>query len=552
MKRNYAESIKELVQTMYGIVDDLDARGVGANIPFVDKNEGMRGTIRTDILLFLLRLIDKEKQISPESRNYINEYLGYDFSELTVEIARDKVVESHVPRICIMLPCFILLDKKMGGNRLSTAYVQMMCYVALGFLQFQENTTLEEIVRYYRYSSTCIQLIERTLGKKVEFDQLGLINSSKIDLIKSAIEVDERFHRREEDPVIKTLEEGLCRVIQNSNMPTVEQDGKGETDTDSEPESGENTEKDSEDSTDHIDSGEEAIPDEAVTSPVHVPAMEELNALIGLSEVKQKVKTLVNVLQVRKRCQQLNIRRPAIGLHMVFTGNSGTGKTTVARILGKIYKEAGLLSKGHIVEVGRVDLVGKYVGHTAAMVKEVFEQAKGGILFIDEAYSLTSEDGQGGYGKEAVETLLKLMEDYRDDIAVIAAGYPALMQEFLDSNPGFRSRFPYIIQFPDYSGAELTEIFKCFCRENDVIPSRSIMHAVRNHFESEASKKARNYGNARAVRNFFEQMIMNQANRLAETGCYDQNDLCRFSISDLPKKKVFTISSAGNACFSGR
>lgn len=539
VEKDFAESVRELVQTMYGIVDDLDARGVGENIPFVDKKDGMRGTIRIDILLFLLRLTDKGKPISPECRNYINEYLGYDFSELTIEIARDKVAESGVPRVCIMLPCFILLDKKLGGNRLSSAYVQMMSYVALGFLQFQEHTTLEEIVRYHRYCSTCIQLIEKTLGKKVDFDPLGVINSSKRDLIKRAIEVDERFHGREEDPVNKAIEEGLCCMTQDSNkLDEEQQDGNEGTDPKSKAESERIPEKDLEESTDL-----------AVTSPEQVSAMERLNSLVGLTEVKQKVKTLVNVLQVRKRCQQLNIKRPAIGLHMVFMGNPGTGKTTVARILGEIYKEAGFLSKGHIVEVGRVDLVGKYVGHTAAMVKEVFEQAKGGILFIDEAYSLTSEEGQGGYGKEAVETLLKLMEDNRDDIAVIAAGYPALMQEFLDSNPGFRSRFPFIVQFQDYSGAELTEIFKCYCRDNDITPSRSIMRAVRNHFESEASQRTRYYGNARAVRNYFEQMIMNQANRLAETGYYDQNDLCRFSMSDLPRKKIFTPSPGGNAIY---
>ena len=226
-------------------------------------------------------------------------------------------------------------------------------------------------------------------------------------------------------------------------------------------------------------------------------------------------------------------------LHMAFIGNPGTGKTTIARILGKVYKESGLLSKGHLVEVGRADLVGKYVGHTAVMVKEVFEKAKGGVLFIDEAYSLTNEDG-GGFGQEAVETLLKLMEDNRDDIAVIVAGYPALMQEFLDANPGLRSRFPFVIHFPDYSGAELTEIFRCFCRENDILPSRSVMQAVRSHFEKEASKKARNYGNARAVRNYFEQMIMNQANRLVDAESYDREDLCGFTMADLPRANIFT------------
>ena len=153
------------------------------------------------------------------------------------------------------------------------------------------------------------------------------------------------------------------------------------------------------------------------------------------------------------------------------------------------------------------------------------------------------QDG-GGFGQEAVGTLLKLMEDHRDDIAVIAAGYPALMQEFLDSNPGFRSRFPFVIQFPDYSGEELTEIFEYFCRDNDIVPSRGILRAVRSHFETEASKKTRNFGNARAVRNYFEQMIMNQANRLVVTDGYGRDELCEFAMEDLPKKNIFMPAPA--------
>ena len=245
---------------------------------------------------------------------------------------------------------------------------------------------------------------------------------------------------------------------------------------------------------------------------------------------------MLNVQKVRKRCQELGIKRPAISLHMVFTGNPGTGKTTVARMLGKIFRESGLLSKGHFIEATRTELVGKYVGHTAVMVKEVFEKAKGGVLFIDEAYSLTANGDS--FGQEAVETLLKLMEDNRDDIAVIVAGYPMLMQDFLESNPGLRSRFPFVIKFSDYSGDELVKIFKCFCAENDIVPDYSVVRAVKAHFDKASSRKTRNYGNAREVRNYFEKMILNQANRLVNDGSLDRESLCGFELSDLPVNRI--------------
>lgn len=419
------------------------------------------------------------------------------------------------------------MDKQIGGCAISSVYVQTLCFIALGYLAAQEHTSLEDMVRYCRYATTCIQMIEKTLNEKVDFDPLGFIESDKKDLIITAVEVDKLLHKSEEDPVLNALEDALCKIVSGEEI-TKESDGDNQDDF-SEPV----LLKDPGDASDLPDE------DDLVVGAGLTSAMEEMDALIGLYEVKEQVKTLVNVLRIRQKCRQMNIKRPAITLHMAFTGNPGTGKTTIARILGKVYKESGLLSKGHLVEVGRADLVGKYVGHTAVMVKEVFEKAKGGVLFIDEAYSLTNEDG-GGFGQEAVETLLKLMEDNRDDIAVIVAGYPALMQEFLDANPGLRSRFPFVIHFPDYSGAELTEIFRCFCRENDILPSRSVMQAVRSHFEKEASKKARNYGNARAVRNYFEQMIMNQANRLVDAESYDREDLCGFTMADLPRANIFT------------
>ena len=540
MESNYADKMKDVMQSVYEMADNLDAKGIGEHIPFVNEKDGLRGAIKTDILIFLLRLTDKDKQISGGCRNYINECLGYDFGELAIEIARKKATERDLPQICFLLPYFILIDKQLGGNKISTVYVQTLCYLALGYIREQDHTSLEEVVRYYRYSAGCIQLIEKTIGEKVDFDPLEPISSDNKELIRTAVEVDKLIHKPEEDPVIKALEEALCRIMSGGcyddtvQIPDVVQTA--------------DLVKDPGDGSDLEDENDIAAENQCDEKRL-ASAMEELESLIGLHEVKQQVRTLVNVLQVRKRCQQLNVRRPAITLHMVFPGNPGTGKTTVARILGQVYKESGLLSKGHLVEVGRADLVGKYVGHTAILVKEVFEKAKGGVLFIDEAYSLTNEDG-GGFGREAVETLLKLMEDNRDDIAVIAAGYPALMQEFLDSNPGFRSRFPFVIQFPDYSGGELAEIFECFCRENDITPSRSILRVVRSHFETEAAKRTRNCGNARAVRNYFEQMIMNQANRLVGTEGYGRDDLCEFVMEDLPKKNIFTPAQVRRTQFA--
>lgn len=202
--------------------------------------------------------------------------------------------------------------------------------------------------------------------------------------------------------------------------------------------------------------------------------LDELNALVGLEKVKSKVQDLIIYQRVQKMRQEKNLHSAKNTLHLAFTGNPGTGKTTVARIVGRIYKRIGLLSKGHFVEVSRTDLIAGYQGQTALKVKKVIEQAKGGVLFIDEAYSITENDHSDSYGRECLTELTKALEDYREDLVVIVAGYTEPMKKFFESNPGLKSRFNTFIEFDDYNPDELEEILVSMCRNNDYILNEDV------------------------------------------------------------------------------
>ena len=265
--------------------------------------------------------------------------------------------------------------------------------------------------------------------------------------------------------------------------------------------------------------------------------MRELEGLIGLDSVKQLINEVHAYVEIQQRRVSVNLVSEPTVLHMIFMGNPGTGKTTVARIIGKLFLAMGVLNKGHIVEVERADLVAEYIGQTAQRTREQLRKASGGILFIDEAYAL-ARGGEKDFGKEAIDTIVKTMEDQRTNIIIILAGYSKPMEEFLQTNPGLKSRFPIIIKFPDYSTFELFRIAERMLQQREYQLSKGARRKMFRLIEELKSGNMENFGNARTIRNIIEKSIRRQAVRLV-----GKNNISRTELMEIIEEDISEVEN---------
>lgn len=480
---------QQIYTTTMSIADKIDRDLFKKNL----SHESVKELLRMDLRNFLIFLIVADRIVAKDEIHYINHSLGYNFDAMTL---KSFISNSN-----------IMQDDFLNKPPASMKY----------FLDYGKNDFVVHESKYYDLKKMYI-LTFQSLGEDF-LSRRKQIDTAEINQLT-------RYRFMLESKANAYLKSGGVAPSRPDSIPF-----RLKSKTEEEIEETEHLEETS--FIGNISGGDKTIDDLDTL-------LNKLNDLIGLNSVKTEVNDLINLLKIIDLRKKNGLKVPPITKHFVFTGNPGTGKTTVARLLAEIYCSLGVLSKGHLVEVDRSGMVAAYMGQTAIKVKEVVEKAKGGVLFIDEAYALANETPGGDFGQEAIDTLVKAMEDNRNDLIVIVAGYPDLMNKFINTNPGLKSRFQKVIHFPDYDASDLYKIFLKNCKDNDYELSPDASSYLLTQLTEYTKHKTKNFGNARDIRNFLDIAISAQANRLLKENATTPEALVTLTAADL--SEIFNCS----------
>ena len=527
------------------------AQSIGrADYVRTDGRMDLAHTFRTDMLHFLIYLVYSDGKVNKEEIKYINLLFGTQFDEKMLRDYADRwglrseSIRDHAPR---SLNSFV--RSNIGGETgeisddyydLVQLYVTTFNYIGNDLIACNEEVTNAEVQALSSYIELITQEIDRVRGDMEEYKPtIEFKPGSKVkqeetpdysywtdSLQPSRTKLSAPKHSQEDIPAVREDRDNHADMRTPENVWTADTTDVGKPFRMREEQSAAQTLPD-----------QKERKKEFNTEMDIQTLLQQLNDLTGMQSVKTEINNMINLLKICKIRQENGLQTPPVTNHMVFLGNPGTGKTTVARILAKIYHGLGVLSKGHLVEVDRSGLVAGYMGQTSEKVTEVIEKAKGGILFIDEAYALANGQ-QGDFGQEAIDILNKAMEDNRDDLIVIAAGYHDEMQDFLDANPGLRSRFNRTIEFPNYDAAELLEIMTNRAKSLDYTLTGDAVQYVLDTFTRILACPPENFGNARSVRNYLDRVIHNQANRLIAENNFKEEDLTRLTLADVQSETL--------------